>query len=153
MKERVALCSTQRSHPRAGVIGVALLLLAGCAGNMGAQAIRAQHGDYNVALQRVSDQQGRDPELVEQRVAAPELAQLLQGFGRMLRPHAAREDTVLFPAFRGTMGAAAYHELGEQFEGREHERFGEHGFADVVAEIARFEAMLGIADLGQFTLA
>ena len=40
----------------------------------------------------------------------------LRAFGRMYRPHAAREDTVLFPAFRDVVGRAAYRELGEQFE-------------------------------------
>jgi hemerythrin-like domain-containing protein len=79
------------------------------------------------------------------------LAGLLRAFQRMYRPHAAREDTVLFPAFRSVVGGAAYRELGEQFEDREHERFGAHGFEDAVAEVARLEAALGIADLSKFT--
>lgn len=83
--------------------------------------------------------------------ASPELAQVLRAFVRMYRPHAAREDTVLFPAFRDVVGRSAYHELGEQFEDKEHELFGENGFQNNVAEIARLEAALGIGDLARFT--
>jgi hemerythrin-like domain-containing protein len=82
---------------------------------------------------------------------SPQLAQVLREFSRMYRPHAAREDTVLFPAFRSVIGRSAYRELGEKFEEDEHARFGEHGFEDTVAEIARLEAMLGIDDLTKFT--
>jgi hemerythrin-like domain-containing protein len=83
--------------------------------------------------------------------ATPELAQALRSFTRMYRPHAAREDTVLFPAFRDVMGRDAYRELGEQFEDKEHELIGEHGFENTVAEVARLEAALGIGDLAKFT--
>ncbi len=83
--------------------------------------------------------------------ASAELAQTLRSFVRMYRPHAAREDTVLFPAFRDIVGRSAYRELGEQFEDKEHELFGEHGFENNVAEIARLEAALDIGDLARFT--
>jgi hypothetical protein len=69
----------------------------------------------------------------------------------MYRPHAAREDTVLFPAFRDVVGRSGYRELGEQFEDKEHEIFGERGFDDTVAEVARLEMGLGIGDLAKFT--
>jgi hemerythrin-like domain-containing protein len=83
--------------------------------------------------------------------ASPLLAQALRAFARMYRPHAAREDTVLFPAFREVVGRAAYRELGEQFEQNEHALFGEHGFEKTVADVARIEKALGIADLASFT--
>jgi hemerythrin-like domain-containing protein len=79
------------------------------------------------------------------------LAEALRSFSRMYRPHAAREDTVLFPAFRHLVGAAAYRELGEAFEEQEHQRFGEHGFQAVVAQVADLERALGIHDLASFT--
>lgn len=82
---------------------------------------------------------------------SPELARSLRHFTRMYRPHAAREDTVLFPAFREVVGGGAYRELGEQFEDNEHAHFGEHGFENTVAEVARLETALGIGDLEQFT--
>jgi hemerythrin-like domain-containing protein len=80
-----------------------------------------------------------------------ELAGLLRAFGGMYRPHAAREDTVLFPAFRELLGDDAYRELGEKFEDREHQRFGEHGFERVVADLAKLEQRFAIADLAKFT--
>jgi hemerythrin-like domain-containing protein len=83
--------------------------------------------------------------------ATPELAQALRSFARMYRPHAAREDTVIFPALRQVVGGKGYRELGEQFEDKEHELFGEHGFEHTVTEVARLEAALGIADLAGFT--
>jgi hemerythrin-like domain-containing protein len=83
--------------------------------------------------------------------SSPELAQMLRSFARMYRPHAAREDTVLFPAFREIVGRSGYEELGEQFEENEHRLFGEHGFEDTVAEVAKLEAAYDIADLAKFT--
>jgi hemerythrin-like domain-containing protein len=83
--------------------------------------------------------------------ASPELAQVLRSFGRMYRAHAAREDTVVFPAFRKIVGGSEYEELGEQFEEREHQLLGEQGFETAVTEVASLEAQLGIADLAEFT--
>ena len=83
--------------------------------------------------------------------AGPDLAGRLRSFVRMYRPHAAREDTVLFPAFRDVVGRAAYRELGDQFEDKEHELFGERGFETFVSEVADLERALGIYDLASFT--
>jgi hemerythrin-like domain-containing protein len=83
--------------------------------------------------------------------ASAGLALSLRSFVTMYRPHMAREDTVLFPAFREVVGRAGYGELGEQFEDREHELFGERGFENTVTEVARLETALGIADLARFT--
>jgi hemerythrin-like domain-containing protein len=76
---------------------------------------------------------------------------LLHGFVRMYRPHEAREEPVLFPAFRELMGEREYEKLGDIFEEREHQLFGERGFEGKVDEVARIEQALGIADLAQFT--
>ena len=62
----------------------------------------------------------------------------------MYRPHAAREDTVLFPEFRGIVGGHAYGELGEQFEAKETEMLGDHGFEHAVAEVAKLEQAFGL---------
>lgn len=80
-----------------------------------------------------------------------ELARLMRGFARMYRPHAAREDTVLFPAFRSIFSDDQYRELGERFEAKEHSVLGENGFENTVEELARLEATLGIADLAALT--
>ncbi len=79
------------------------------------------------------------------------LAERLRAFTRMYRPHASREDTVLFPAFHDLVGEKAYRELGEQLEDREKRVLGEDGFEGAVHEVARLEAALGIDDLSKFT--
>ncbi len=82
---------------------------------------------------------------------APKLGGMLGAFVRMYRPHASREETVLFPTFRKTLDKDGYSELGERFEEREHALFGEDGFDQIVAEIGRIEAGLEIHDLAEFT--
>ena len=80
-----------------------------------------------------------------------QLAQLLCVFNRMYRPHAAREDTVLFPAFHDLMGEKAYDELGDQFEEIEKKQLGKEGFEGAVAQVAKLEEQFGLSDLDQFT--
>jgi hemerythrin-like domain-containing protein len=80
-----------------------------------------------------------------------ELAAHLQAFWRMYRPHAAREDTVLFPAFRRVVTVKEFQELGEKFEDTEQEKFGKDGFDKIVAQVAGLEKNLGIEDLARFT--
>jgi len=80
-----------------------------------------------------------------------QLGEALRRFIRMYRPHAAREDTVLFPAFRAMVSAREYAALGEKFEDKEKELFGQNGFEKMVNEVAALEKTLGIYDLSQFT--
>jgi hemerythrin-like domain-containing protein len=75
----------------------------------------------------------------------------LASFVRMYEPHEAREDTVLFPAFKKIVSKHEYDALGEEFEDKEHKMFGEDGFEKNVAEIGEIEKTLGIYDLSQFT--
>jgi hemerythrin-like domain-containing protein len=81
------------------------------------------------------------------------LVSRLRSFVRMYRPHEAREDTVLFPALHRLIPEREYRALGDKFERREHELFGERGFEGVVDEVAAIEKSLGIYDLAQFTSA
>jgi hemerythrin-like domain-containing protein len=69
----------------------------------------------------------------------------------MYRPHAAREDTDLFPKLRGLVSANEYDAMGEDFEKKEHELFGEDGFEKMVDRVAQLEQAIGIHDLKQFT--
>ncbi|MGE5531906.1 MAG: hemerythrin domain-containing protein [Bacteroidota bacterium] len=82
---------------------------------------------------------------------AGEARGLIEAFLRMYEPHAAREDTVVFPAFAKLLPPAEYDKLGDKFEGLETLRFGKDGFEHVVAEIATIEKALGLYDLNQFT--
>ena len=79
------------------------------------------------------------------------LIELLTSFNTMYRPHEAREDTVLFPAFRKIVSKHEYDSLGEEFENNEHKLFGEDGFETMVNKVADIEKSLGIYDLAQFT--
>lgn len=79
------------------------------------------------------------------------LIMLLTNFNTMYRPHEAREDTVLFPAFRKIVSQNEYDSLGEEFENNEHKKFGSDGFEHMVAKVADIEKTLGIYDLAQFT--
>jgi hemerythrin-like domain-containing protein len=69
----------------------------------------------------------------------------------MYEEHTAREDTVLFPAWKEAISGRQYDELNDKFEEIEHRTFGKDGFEDAVKKIADIEAKLGIADLAQFT--
>jgi hemerythrin-like domain-containing protein len=79
------------------------------------------------------------------------LAAALRSFNHMYRPHAAREDTVLFPELRGLVGKHAYEELGDQFEDKEKQMLGDHGFEHAVEEVARLEQAFGLDDLARLT--
>jgi len=83
-----------------------------------------------------------------------ERAQLLNSmrqFIRMYNPHEAREDTVLFPAFRKIVSPHEFDSLGEDFEKKEDELFGEDGFEKMVNKVALIEKRFGIYDLAEFT--
>ena len=75
----------------------------------------------------------------------------MESLVRMYRAHAAREDTVVFPAWKQTLTAKQLDEMGEKFEDIEHAQFGEDGFENAVGQIAAIEAELGLADLAHLT--
>lgn len=79
------------------------------------------------------------------------LSHYLKLYIRMFRPHEAREDTVLFPAFRKILSSQEYEKLGDKFEEIEHKLFGENGFNRIVNQVADIEKQLGIYNLSQFT--
>jgi hemerythrin-like domain-containing protein len=80
-----------------------------------------------------------------------QLVKLLTDFNTMYRPHEAREDTILFPAFRKIVSHHEYDALGEEFENNEHKLFGKSGFEGMVEKVAGIEKSLGIYELAQFT--
>jgi hemerythrin-like domain-containing protein len=80
-----------------------------------------------------------------------QLARAMEGLVRMYESHAAREDTIVFPAWKKTMSAKQLDEIGDKFEDIEHQTFGKDGFDDAEARISKIEGMLGLTDLSQFT--
>lgn len=91
------------------------------------------------------------PAALKEAPKRKELADTLHLFLRMYRPHAAREDTILFPALRTIVSGKEFDSLGEEFEDYEVALFGEGGFEKIVAQVADLEKPLGIYELAQFT--
>jgi hemerythrin-like domain-containing protein len=75
----------------------------------------------------------------------------LRAFVDMYRHHEAWEETVLFPAFKKVVSANEYAALGEEFEEKEHQKFGQDGFETMVDKVAGIEKQMGIYDLSLFT--
>jgi hemerythrin-like domain-containing protein len=82
---------------------------------------------------------------------AEPLARAFDTFVPMYQNHAAREDTILFPAWKAALSAEEFEELGDKFEDIEKAQFGSDGFEKAVREIGAVETSLGLADLAQFT--
>jgi hemerythrin-like domain-containing protein len=111
--------------------------------------LRAQHQAGRKLTDRVREL--ATAASVKDPVRRRDLGAQLQAFVRMYEPHAAREDTVLFPALHELVSPHEYDALGEDFERREHQLFGQDGFEHAVAEIDAIEKTLGIEDLASFT--
>lgn len=111
--------------------------------------LRKQHQ----AGRRLTDEIVRlaTPATLKTAAARGQLTGTLRQFIRMYRPHAAREDTVLFPAIHRIVSRTEYDALGESFEKKEHQLFGQDGFEGMVDRVAAIEKDLGVFDLGQFT--
>jgi hemerythrin-like domain-containing protein len=72
-------------------------------------------------------------------------------FITMYRPHAAREDTDLFPLLKGIVSPHEYDAMAEDVERKEHKLFGGDGFDMMARRVAGLEQSIGISDLAQFT--
>ncbi len=82
---------------------------------------------------------------------ADPLARSLESFVLMYEHHAAREDTIVFPAWKQTMTTKQLDEMGDKFEEIEHQQFGENGFETALKQISEIEQSLGLSDISQFT--
>jgi hypothetical protein len=80
-----------------------------------------------------------------------QLVGAMRSFITMYRPHAAREDTDLFPKLRELVSQNEYDSIAEQFEHDEKQKFGEDGFEKMVDRVAQIERMIGVNDLASFT--
>lgn len=82
-----------------------------------------------------------------------ELAEVLEALDRMYEHHAAREDTIVFPAWKLAFTDKQLDEKADEFEEIEKKMFGHDGFDDAEKKISKIEQTLGLADLSQFTAA
>lgn len=79
------------------------------------------------------------------------LASVFETFVLMYQNHTAREDTVVFPAWKDALSSHEIDELGDKFEDIEKQQFGGDGFEKAIKQIDDIERALGFADLGRFT--
>jgi hemerythrin-like domain-containing protein len=78
-------------------------------------------------------------------------AAALASFVRMYQPHEAREDTVIFPAFRRLSTPAELRAVAGEVATFETAQFGAGHFTRAVDQVAAVEVALGINDLSSFT--
>lgn len=79
------------------------------------------------------------------------LAEALESFARMYEAHAAIEDTVVFQAWKASLGEKGLAEWSDKFEDIEHDTFKGDGFDLALQQVAAIEQRLGIADLAHYT--
>jgi hemerythrin-like domain-containing protein len=82
---------------------------------------------------------------------AEALARAFDAFEVMYANHTAREDTIVFPAWKELLSPVDLAEMGNLFETIERAEFGQDGFDDAVKRIAAIEDKLGLTNLAQFT--
>lgn len=76
----------------------------------------------------------------------------LESFARMYEFHSAIEDTIVFPAWKASLGQTELDELGAKFEELEMDHFGDaDGFEAAVERMYEIEASMGLTDLATFT--
>ena len=79
------------------------------------------------------------------------LAQAMETFVRMYEHHAAREDTIVFPAWKKNFSDKQLDAISDEFEDIEKKMFGHDGFEEAEETISKIEKTLGLAELSKFT--
>ncbi len=113
------------------------------------RVLRTQHRVGRRLTEQIS--QLATARAVKDATSSTRLREAMHQFVRMYAPHEAREDTVLFPALRTVVSKQEFGALGEEFEKKEHQLFGDDGFEKMVDRVSTIEKALGIYDLAQFT--
>jgi hemerythrin-like domain-containing protein len=75
----------------------------------------------------------------------------LQASITLYGPHAAREDTDIFPTLRSLMTPNEFEQLGEALEKAETAKFGSDGFEKMAKKVEQIEKRIGTNDLAQAT--
>ena len=112
------------------------------------QVLRIQHAAGRKVTDAIRESTKQKSASAAQRQA---LTANLASFVRMYAPHAAWEDTELFPVFRQLYSAAELDRLGDRFEDQEHKLLGNGGFEGSLKDVGDLEKALGIHDLSKFT--
>jgi hemerythrin-like domain-containing protein len=120
---------------------------------------RKAGGEAAAMVQVLIDQHNRGREIIDYVlstaggaiVQGQDLVAPLNAFELMYANHAAREDTIIFPAWKKAIGEHAVKEMGDKFEDIEKKQFGGDGFDMAVKQIDEIEQSLGLTNLAQFT--
>ncbi len=113
------------------------------------QTLKTQHEAGRKVTARI--QALSTPDAFKEQASRENLSRSCRTFIRMYRPHAAREDSVLFVALRTILSPEQVLKVGDRMEADEKKVLGEGGFERYVDQIAEIEKRLGIYDLAQFT--
>lgn len=81
-----------------------------------------------------------------------EIARLARAFSSMFRPHALREDTVIYPKLLQILGETGYAELSAKVDALEDKMANDLSLSEIVSQVASIETALGVNDLSQFTV-
>ena len=92
-----------------------------------------------------------NPQALASATTRSRLTAAVIAFVRMYEPHEAREDTIVFPAYRSWLDARQLQRDGQTFLDLQTRQFGPAAFSDTVAQVAEIEQSLSIYDLNQFT--
>jgi hemerythrin-like domain-containing protein len=111
--------------------------------------LRAQHEAGRALTSDVLRLATRDT--LRDPLARARLSASARGFVRMYRPHAAHENTVLFPALRKALRQREYDALRDTLEREEHAAYGADLYEGALREVEELERALGIGDLAAFT--
>jgi hemerythrin-like domain-containing protein len=109
--------------------------------------LQAQHGACRKLTERVIELAPKSAVKAERE----KLVEAMQQTVTLYLPHAAREDTDIFPTLRSLVTPNEFEALGETMEKSETEKFGADGFEKVAKKVEALEKRLGINDLSQFT--
>jgi hemerythrin-like domain-containing protein len=121
--------------------------------------LRKAGGEAGAMVQVLIEQHKRGREIVNYLLSTTRGAVLrgqdlvapLIALELMYANHAAREDTIIFPAWKKAIGVRAVGEMGDKFEETEKKQFGGDGFDMAVKQIGEIERSLGLTNLGLFT--
>lgn len=108
------------------------------------QTLRDQHALGRTITNYLIDH-AKEPEDPDIRAT---LVRAMQQYVAMYRPHEAREDTILFPAFRYLASPEEQQQLQKLFAAKQKALFG--SFHQVVDQVAQIEKDLGIYQLSHF---
>lgn len=109
--------------------------------------LSAQHGACRKLTERILELAPKSSSKAERE----QMIEAMQATITLYRPHAAREDTDVFPTLRSLVTPNEFEQIGEALEKSETEKFGPDGFEKVAKKVAALEKRLGIDDLTQFS--